>query len=1033
MIKDNVNRFAEWLKIWSARSEADWAQEFIRAKVQVLRQSIKDAFRFLRDTHIKSPFYRHKLPWYLVFGAENTGKTSLLAMSGLGLVSTDNQPVQHVSPTLHCHWFFGKEAVFVDVSGALMVSEAVEDHSLHVWKKFVALLYRHRHFRPVDGLIVCVDLLDFQRKDVEQRRLHIEILRHHIQAFKHTLPVHLMFTRCDRMRGFTDFFQMLTAEERQQACGVSLPSIDQQNFSQQLEVQLNTFLQRINQQIIVRLQRERNPEKRTLIKNFPLQLEAQKTTIIQLVSQLHSTNHSIQGIYFTSSQQEGIQSDALATLSDTFGFPQLPALPDRPLQKNAYFVQNALQRIIQTKHTIERNIPLATLWQSRRFYPLLAGIFLLAILIMLPGYFANKRAITDVETLISNYQNTALSSNQQDNLSLLNTLRNGLDDLDHISNPLTNLVFHRASHLKDQLNTLYQEALVTQFIPTLQQHLVTQLQDAVDNKSPALFDTLKVYLMLGNPQHLDRHTVNAWFAHYVQQAFPDNTENQRLFLLHVNAMLDRSLAFNTDAQVINSARDSLNNLAPEELAYNLLQNDYATSPSNKNAANTMNNPLYNAASMTTVLDKDIPAMVSRLTQADAWVLDTHSSTDLAATVNKQLITDIQQLYRERYLAFWEAQLTQINVPAFTDMQAARDFTDTLGTSHSALLQPLNTIQANLQPLTTQPEAEKVLAALDQTRQLLSHPLVNDDIGKSLTDFKSYLDKMLSTTDNNKAILAAAQDRMRANGKDAIDQLLASAKTAPAPLDRWLTTLALNIWSTMLQTSQQQLNVLWSTNVLPKYNTTILNRYPIFKDAKTDISLADFSHFFGPGGIMEDFFKHDLAPFVDTSSLYWRWKTLDGLQLTIPQATLEMFNRAYVIRKMYFADNQKMPQFKFSVTPTSMELMSDNIALNIAGQTLNYATDFQQAKKFTWPDAKPTTASLEDNQETSPIIAWKETGDWALFKLFAHAELASSVNPRLYQFEFVVNGKQVVYELLADNAFNPFIPDIATQFRCVDRL
>ncbi len=1059
-MKRTINRLANWLQTWSARSQADWAHEFSQVKLQILQQSIKDALRFLRTTHIKRPLsglkrHRRKLPWYLVLGAEKAGKTSLLAMSGLSLVSTDNQPVQQVSPTAHCHWFFGNDAVFIDVSGALLVSDAPEDYSLYLWKKFVGLLHRHRRAQPVDGLVVCIDLLDFQYKDFDQRRLHIEILRHHIQTFKHNLPVHVIFTRCDRMQGFTEFFQTLSSEEREQACGIALPRIDQQNFSQQVEIQLNAFLQRINQQIILRLQRERNPEKRSLIKNFPLQLEAQKSTIAQLVSQLHTTSHCIQSIYFTSSQQEGIQNDALAPLSATFGLPNLPSVLDRPLQKNSYFVRNALKRIIGVKHP-ERKSPLPSFFNrgilaqmpGTRFYAILAGVVLVAASLLLPSYFANKHAIAEVQTLINHYQASVAAGDQGDQqnaFALTNTLRTALDEISHVSNPLTQLVFHRTRDLTAQLNILYQQALVTQFVPALQQALETQLQNANNTNSPALFNTLKAYLMLSDSPHVNRAFINTWFAQLAKQSIGNSSHNaaqeQRLFILNVNALLDRSVPFKTDPNVVNQARDMLNSLQPTELAYALLQEKYIISP-HESPLYDHTPPLYTAAYFSSVFHKDIPAIVIQITQQDAWVLDNgNAPPEIENSISKQLLADTQQLYKERYLAFWQAQLADITVPTFATVQAARAFANTLGTNRSALLQPLNTIQINLKPLTSDPGSERIVAELDQTRELLTKTQMNSNTAKALDKFKMYLNTMLSSSNNDQAVLMAAQDRMRTNGRDAISQLLNAAKTAPAPSNRWLNALAINTWAVMLQTSQQQINALWASSVVPKYNSMILNRYPIFKDAKTDIALADFAHFFGPDGIVDGFFKRNLAAFVDTNSLYWQWKSVDGLHLNIAQTTLEMLNRAYVIRRMYFADNQKIPQFKFTLMPTNTDLISENVTLAINTQRLNYATDFRQARNFIWP-TKPSVASLEipptalsqsGEDQGGDGVVWKETGDWALFKLLAHAEMATSANPRLYQFEFKVNGKQMVYELLTANAFNPLIPDIAAQFRCPEQL
>ena len=241
----NVLRYlTAWLRV-SRIVPVDWRLEYAYAKLSVLEQGIKDAFTFLKKYHLKSFFYRQKLPWYLVLGQKNAGKSSLLNMSELGLTSIGNQPLNYASATTYCDWCFGKEAIFLDTSGTLLMSENPKHDSHFIWGEFLNLLRHYRRRRPLDGLILCVDFHDFLTKNHRQRQLQIDILRHRIQLlaqYHHPLPIYLVFTKCDRIAGFTESFNALSPEDCRQTFGISLaPEIVQQNFPQKFQEHFDLF------------------------------------------------------------------------------------------------------------------------------------------------------------------------------------------------------------------------------------------------------------------------------------------------------------------------------------------------------------------------------------------------------------------------------------------------------------------------------------------------------------------------------------------------------------------------------------------------------------------------------------------------------------------------------------------------------------------------------------------------------------------------------------------------------------------------
>ncbi len=1061
-----------------AVSQVHWRVEHAKAKLNVLRQSIEDALNYLKQNRFTTFFFRPKLPWYLVLGAENAGKTSLLTSKGLELSSIDGHTVQNPSPTAYCHWWFGKETVFIDTSGTLVLPDDPKNDSHMIWNGFIGLLRRYRRYRPVDGLILCIDLHEFQHKQRGQRQLQIDVLRHRIQTltqFQALLPIYIIFTKCDRIPGFTESFNALSPEDCQQAFGIALPlGLAQQNLPAHLEEKFSAFLQRLNQQLLSRLHREHNIEKRVQIKNFPLQLESQKNHIINLASQLHSTKASLGGVYFTSSFQDGNITDALALVSSNFGLPTFlkSQINYYMPQHKPYFIQQMLRKITQTKSPQTRKIPAFLLMKKKHFYAALGGLFLAWALSSALSYFYNKAKLDHVQHLLNISTTQAFLPITQGRqpmgkamgdylggetqLSLLGKpvdsfhgrsliILPGLNHLHEaleITNgrlraPLT-AWFQQVDELHQNLAANYTYHLRNDFAPHISKLLELQIQQGTTSKPQQLFSALKVYLMLNDPAHLDKNFVHAWFRNYWRQQDP---EHQKEWLTHLSYWLNLSAPnFNVNAAIAQVARQKLNSLPLSELTYLNLQEKYDSIPfARKVLANnsvTFAAPLmslYSADNFNTIYNREIPELAQHLAMGDDWVLNLKLPDNLAEPLTAQIISAVRRLYVQRYALFWQFQLTHIQLQPFQNLNQARQLTASFYQENSPLLALIKQVENNLQPIANLPEAAAVMSTHQAISQFIENSHAQTSLQKSLSDLDHYLAAITENEDPGRAALTAAQMRMKKHGRnDPITQLLSEAKSAPAPVNGWLRTLSINTWRSMLQSSRSYLNLLWLAEVWPAYHEHIQNRYPIVKDAATDMSLAEFTQFFSSQGTLDSFITRNLLAFVDNSQLYWQWKYVDGEHLNIPQAHLEMLNRATLIRRMYFADNQKTPAVQFSLTPSSMQLMSGNYLLNLEGQEINYLRDFRAAKKITWPGPKSGLASLEFNTSAGNT-SWQETGEWAVFKLLDRANWTNTANTSFYTLNFTSNGMMVPYELVADKPINPFIPKLMSEFRCPEKL
>ncbi|MFT3742251.1 MAG: type VI secretion system membrane subunit TssM [Gammaproteobacteria bacterium] len=1013
----------------------DWRIECAQAKISVIEQSIQEAVKFLKKHFSKRNVWSPHLPWYLMLGGEHVGKTALLAKSEQALVTTDHTALTYPHPTPYCDWWFNQDTVFLDTAGHLMLPEDPKNDSHYIWQKFIALLNRYGSRKFLDGLMICIDLQQFMQKNRGQKQLHIDMLRHRIQTitkYLKRLPVYIIFTKCDQIVGFTDSFHNLSPEDCQQPFGITLPvGLLQQNLPTLLDEKFNDFLRRLNDQLIPRLHSEHNIEKRARIKDFPLQLEALKRDIIHLAIQLQSSKANVTGLYFTSSLQDGKSSNSLTSLLYTFDLPSIQNIEQAP-QQRAFFIRQLLQQIIHQKMHQPVTLPSWLNWKNKYFYWGLGGFMALATLLMIPSYYYNQATMNQVKQIMAAYQPPAHKTNLSAVLPSLNTLRRAYNVTNQQTGLLLSFVFSQNRALKTSLETSYNQALSTEFLPIITQLLENKLQATNHLNAKDYFDTLKVYLMLQDPQRFDRIFVEHWFANNWASAFGANGKAQKQLDIHLDYWLQlKSFKFIANPEIITLAQQRLNSLPLSELTYITLLERYPDTKlrmtSDENSVfpfAVTDKQLYSAHNFDLVYQKVIPSLVQRLVAGDNWVFNLKLPENLAGALSQQLVDNVQLLYVQRYADFWQNQLQNIRINSFHNLMQAQTFVDNWNASHSPFTHLLQQAAVNLEPIAKMPQAESVLLTFGNLETVLNQP-------PNFAALKGYLNNILQADDPGAAALQAAQNRMNNANGDPLSQLLLNAQSAPTPLNAWLTELALNTWQTLLHTARNHLNLIWITEVLPVYNEQVNNHYPVFAGGNTEMDITQFNHFFGPGGVMDHFTQKYLAAFVDNTQLYWQWKTQDGLSLDVPQATLDMLDRANIIRKMYFADH-KILASKFTLTPLSMALMGNDFMFTLDNTQISYLRNLRQAKSLVW-DGRSQFASLSLQNNSQNSVFWQESGPWSLFKLISHGVLTTTRNSQLYILTFNVDGVSVPYQLFSETPLNPFIPHLLDEFRCPGKL
>jgi type VI secretion system protein ImpL len=1021
--------------------------EEIKNELNILHKSLKDALKVLYSNIIKLLLRRYRKPWYLLLGPASAGKSTLLTKTDLPLKGLDNLPSLSITPTQYCDWWISEEAVFLDLSGKYLKETPNEANNIYyALCDFFKLLKRYRRQQPISGLILAINLQELIiniKQQIQLKKL-CQIIQELSNQFT-DFPIYLIITRCDLIEGFSEFFEDLGPEERDQIFGISFPLIAQPQLLPQLfSDEYNSLLKRLNDRVIWRLHHENNIDKQAKIKNFPLQMEFLKNPLAKLLNIiLPNTDVNLRGIYFTSAVQKEIPIDnLLPSLSHAFNIPQTRT-DFRSVPPKNFFIKELFKRIIlpetlffdTTVSTVSHEKPYTFI---KSFIILLSG---LCIFFFFNDYQYNLHAIQNIKKIVAGLPGSVEpSTDPLENLNLLQSILAGLDKTTHTWQG--QLGMRQANQIKSRTKKAYNELLTTKFLSYLQNTLEAQLQTIKTENMSTLYATLKAYLMLGDTKHHDKQFLQNWFENYWHQSGYDNNKQKQL-MIHLTTLLNNPLPHVAiDDQLIERTRYSLNSMPQSKLVLTILQNHYQKSPiklPTNNVNDTFKNlpseisGIYNIANFRDVYYIEIPKTCQEITSGN-WVLGNRQQPAFSEIMLNQLATEAKTIYLNEYLAVWSDILAKLKIDNFQSLNQIAQTLELLNNPRSPIVELINIINRNTQPISDSIEFTQQVSSHFLALNVLASNVMNNTNQNTLMAVKEYLNKIVKASDVEKASYELARARMLNHGEnDAITTLLQQARLLPEPIQTWHTAIAAESWRMILKNTQNYLNRIWVTNVYPQYLATLDKRYPIFKESTTDISLPEFTNFFAVGGSVDIFFKNYLQPFVDNSRLYWEWKNIDGQRINISQTTLEMFIRAALIQKMFFPEDSRIPAINFSLVPVELSPNIQNFTLDLDGQIVIFQKDNEQIISLNWPGPQPNHATITFLDDQGKKLTLSESGSWAWFRILDKSHLESTASPKHFRLSFDLEKSSAQYELYTGGVVNPFIPGILNAFRCPEGL
>lgn len=368
-----------------------------------LRASFSRSLRALRR-HVTGRDFRYRLPWFLLVGEAQSGKTTLLAEGGMNLpLGSPGDEVHGVKQGVN--WFFFDRGVVLDVAGEMVLRADGEATQGRRWAAVARLLQRHRPERPVDGVVLtipCTDLLSARglapdrRARIEQKA--VSLYRKLWEAQKHlgmSFPVYVVVTKCDQVPGFQSLCRALPARLRDEMFGWSSPYTLETAYRPEWvgEAFQNVYRHLFQTQVEIVAERA-EVEDRDGLFLLPSEMQQLRAPLQLYLDQIfkESSFHEsffFRGLYFCGDAGEPAPADALLPAADGDGPPHelLEAWPDpfappapaaaAPVAHRPAFVKDLFEKKIFLEDMLAR--PLAATRLSRNRTALAAQVLSLAI------------------------------------------------------------------------------------------------------------------------------------------------------------------------------------------------------------------------------------------------------------------------------------------------------------------------------------------------------------------------------------------------------------------------------------------------------------------------------------------------------------------------------------------------------------------------------------------------------------------------------------------------------------------------------
>jgi len=1051
----------------------DGSSDQTSEEMQQMNQRFSEALSTLKKLKFSGKGSKkalYELPWYIIIGPPGSGKTTALVNSSLDFPLAEQfgkGALQGIGGTRNCDWWFTNEAVLIDTAGRYTTQDSHKVVDSSAWEGFLSLLKKNRRRRPINGAIIAISIHDLLLQTEEERVQHAKVIRTRIDELMEKLeirfPIYLMFTKADLASGFTEYFEDLSKEEREQVWGVSLPNAPRPSQSPDfefLDTEYNKLLERLYSRELSRIHTERDVKRRAAIQGFPQQVENLKTVIDSFVKQTFVKNRFqfqpyLRGIYFTSGTQDGTPIDRMmSAVSSNFGFGR-ENVQLQQSQGKSYFLGNLFREVIFPESELvgsNRKFEVIIKWAQRAAYVSIALLTIGLLTVWAGSITRHNMFMSEVESYIAefNAENKRLSLWNKDLrvvLPTLNALAKASIVYDQDEHPWLSGMGLYDGNVDDSANDAYEAQLRELFLPRVIGYLEKQIQKG--HQGGDLYSSFRTYLMFNKIEHMDKQLISDWFITDWTQNMQGEASKRKELELHLKALLNLELKpSQLNSRIVKQTRNTLLRVPVHKRIYSRIRtkpefnqkidvlnmfgeavrDSYTITPATERAL--LVPYMFTKEGYDNIdLSTDSPVIADIVNER--WVLsdDENARVDFVKDDLDEISERVKSLYMADYISHWKKVFEALKIAEFKSIKQAGEvlasFTDPV---YSPLLSILQVSSSNTQLssqlmqnmnddhgegkagavtgfMANKFKGTKVDQQFRDMNVLLREsgkkPAPISSIVQKVQQLQDFLGEISVAPDPNKKAYEIAKARYMSGAGNAITSLRSFSKKTPDPVKRWLISISDETWKIILSSAHQYVNSEWKNQVYSQYSQALAGRYPLKRSSGDELALFDFSEFFKPAGTMDKFYTELVKPFINTRK-GWSNRVVDNHSLGLNSATLKQIRRAQTIKNVFFRKNPEIPSVSFQLKPYKMDKIDARFLLEVGNQRITYNHGPKFWKDLHWSgedENKRVRIVFEDIDEERHEKVFD--GPWAWFKLQDRSQIQKTRKSNVFLVTYIV--------------------------------
>ncbi len=1025
-----------------------------REQIEQIEREFTEAVESLKRSKIgkgqrgKAALYA--LPWYVVVGPPAAGKTTAINESGLDFPLGANR-VRGIGGTRNCDWFFSSDAILLDTAGRYVTVEEDRDE----WLRFLDLLRLHRRRTPVNGVIVMVSIHELLQMSADQLDDAATEMRQRINELIERLgvrfPVYLVFTKCDLLRGFVEFFDTLDRKDREQVWGCTLgreqTGTPGEHFAREFDLLVQSLVDRRLERLTAA---QTDPETAREIYLFPLEFAATRESLSQFVGRLlqpnpYQDNPDFRGFYFTSAVQKGVASDhVLSSITNSFELTsvRMDRAPAEPESKSYFLASLFSDVIIRDRNRVAPTSRMATTRERLRRAAIAAVALLVAGFAWWSGT-AFARSAAEIRAAAGAVKASATPATFQD----LDSLRRVIARLDRsraTSEQVLRLGLDRSPSLARDLRAEYTRRARPVFEAMFFRPIEARLRSSVERNTRATADTradekddLRAYLLFGadlarltasEDSAVERPFLRAYLRRFDGMR-PGDSLYTNLFVDVLDGPVTR-----TDSQLVAQVRKRLYVVPTVDGIYDdMMHGDAARRLQPISLATTA------GGAWPTPFDQSTNVVRGVFTKAgwdgyvqaaiEQWSKEPGKTDWVIGSRPDRLTPDLRdperlaglllQKYFEDYVEEWRDFLRDVRYHRL-DMRTAAARLDALGDQEkSPLLVLIDTAVAETRfenPAVTASRA-KLKPFIDRVLKVVGLQRAPGVAGESanpvdrtfsplhalraqggaplrqiLAQYQTFGQMLQTIASNPEAVSQLAVEKGRARGAigQAAGKLDDEIRQAlfEQPLD-----LAFNA---VRRGTMDEIEGGWREQVCRPYQSALAALYPFVPNGK-DAPIKEVENFLRPRtGTLWDFYDKKLAPLIKPGT----FQPVDAQSGAVAPAIPAALRTASTIDALFF-DRDEL-RVDFDVTPELAQVdaaggvraFPSQFCLRVDGQEYCSRMGYRETKPFTWPGrtgevgAQVSATIQGPDHRALPLRPLESAGPWGWFRLLDRAQVTS---------------------------------------------